>query len=182
MKRSFISILIIMLSAMVFCANGIENNDSTQLKTRFAWGADAGATIDLTGNDMSAINFAAFFGITRGWINFLGIGAGADIVASNSCRSYPVFVDFRTNFDNRPTLLFWDLRLGASLNYLEHNHNQVGIYGSTGLGINLARGRSFCSYMIAGYTFRDQRKVIGTEMTHDFRDLHYASFKIGINF
>ena len=150
--------------------------------TRFVWGADAGASIDLTGSDMSTIDFNAVFGMSRGWINFLGIGAEADIMVSNSCRSYPLYVNFRTNFRNTPSLLFWDLKLGASLNYLEHNHQQTGIYGATGLGINLARGAKFSSHLIIGYTFRERRTVVGEEMVHHFHSLSSASVKIGVLF
>ena len=35
---------------------------------KFTWGADAGASIDLSGNDMSAVDFNAVFGMSRGWI------------------------------------------------------------------------------------------------------------------
>lgn len=118
----------------------------------------------------------------RGWINFLGIGAEADIMVSNSCRSFPLFAELRTNFTDRPTLAFWDIKLGASLNYLEHNHQQTGIYGFTGAGFNLARSSKFASFILLGYTFRQRRKVVGHEMAHDFHDLHYATVKIGVSF
>ncbi len=178
MERIFSAILGLMLA---FCSFAGEN-DADMTKGSFTWGADAGASIDLTGSDMSDINFSACFGYKRAWINFLGIGLGADLTTANSCRSYDVFADFRTNFVNRPTLLFWPLRIGMSLNYLEHNHEQTGIYGSTGLGINLARGKSYCSYMMIGYTFRQRKQIVGQEMTHDFKNLHYATVKIGISF
>lgn len=148
---------------------------------RFAWGADAGASIDMTGNDMSAVDFSAFFGMRRGWINFLGVGAEANIVTSNSCRYYPLFLDFRTNFVNRPTLFFWGLRVGASLNYLEDNWHQVGLYGLTGVGINLARSRNFCSHIFVGYTYR-QRRTPDAEAAPKMSDLHYATFKLGVTF
>lgn len=148
---------------------------------RFAWGADAGASIDMTGNDMSAVDFSAFFGMRRGWINFLGVGAEADIVTSNSCRYYPLFLDFRTNFVNRPTLFFWGLRVGASLNYYENNWHQVGLYGLTGVGINLARSRNFCSHIFVGYTYR-QRRTPDAEGAPRMPDLHYATFKLGVTF
>lgn len=170
----------------IFCAIGAyaKSDVTPDNKTYFAWGADAGASIDMTGSDMSDVNFSAQFGMKRGWINFLGIGLGADLTTSNSCRSYDIFADFRTNFVNRPTLLFWPVRLGASLNYLEHNHEQTGFYGSTGIGINLARGKKYCSYMIIGYTFRERRHIEADAetMSHNFKSLHYATVKIGITF
>lgn len=149
---------------------------------KFAWGADAGASIDLSSNDMSTIDFSATFGMSRGWINFLGLGAEADIMISNSCRSYPVYLDFRTNFRNTPSMFFWDVKAGMSLNYLEHNHQQTGFYGSTGLGVNLARSSKFCSHLIIGYTFRQRKTLVGDEMTHYFKSISYASVKIGVVF
>lgn len=149
---------------------------------KFAWGADAGASIDLTGNDMSTIDFSASFGMSRGWINFLGLGVEADIMTSNSCRSYPLYLNFRTNFQNKPSLLFWDLKGGISLNYLEHNHQQTGPYASTGLGVNLARSAKFSSHLLISYTYRHRKTIVGDEMTHRFKSLSYASVKIGVIF
>lgn len=151
-------------------------------RTSFAWGGDVGASIDLSGNDMSSIDFNLSAGVRRGWINFLGVGAGADFAVSNSTRAYPFFVEFRTNFTNHPTICFWQLRLGGAYNMLEHNHEQVGFYGTTGIGINLARGKNFCSHLLLCYTYRQRNRVVGTEMTHEFTDLHFASVKIGVTF
>lgn len=148
----------------------------------FAWGADAGASIDLTGNDMSAFDFDVSLGIRRGWINFLGVSVGADISISNSTRAYPLLLHFRTNFNNRPTLVFWDVRGGMAYNMLEHNHQQWGAYASTGIGFNLARSSKFVSYLTLGYTFRQRKKVVGTEMTHDFTDLHMVTVRLGVTF
>lgn len=164
---------------LIFCIAGAAAEKPT---AKFAWGADAGASIDMSGEDMSTVDITAAFGMSRGWVNFLGIGAAANVMVSNSCRSYPVFVNFRTNFSNSPSPAFWDIRAGLSLNYLEHNHQQTGFYGSTGVGINLARSSKFCSHIILEYTFRERRTIVGEEMTHNFRNLNYASVRIGVMF
>ena len=153
----------IVLLATSARAQAADNSDTAAIRPAFTWGASAGASIDMSGNDMS-------------------IGAEADIMVSNSCRSFPLFAELRTNFTDRPTLAFWDIKLGASLNYLEHNHQQTGIYGFTGAGFNLARSSKFASFILLGYTFRQRRKVVGHEMAHDFHDLHYATVKIGVSF
>ena len=181
MNRILLTLVVLIMSASL-CLGRDTTNVAQHPALAFAWGADAGASIDQTGNDMSDINFSAYFGMKRGWINFLGVGAGADIVTSNSCRSYDLFAAFHTNFVNRPTPFFWPVRVGVSLNYLENNHNQAGAYGSTGLGINLARGKSYCSYIMVGYTFRQRRNVVVGEETLEFKNLHYATVKIGISF
>lgn len=151
-------------------------------KAHFAWGAEAGASIDMTGDDMSSVDFDLSFGMRRSWINFLGVGVGADIMVSNSCRSFPLYVDFRTSFQSRPTICFWQLRAGVSLNYLEHNHRQTGIYGFTGVGFNLAQSNKFCSHLVVGYTYRERKVLEGPEMTHFFHPLHYATVKLGLTF
>lgn len=170
------------LLAIVIAVAAVLSCNAQKTTTRFAWGAEAGASIDLTGSEMSSIDFNANFGLSHGWIKFLGVGAQADFMVSNSCRSYPLFVEFQTNFVNRPSLLFWDLKLGASLNYLEHNHQQTGTYGSTGIGVNLATGSNFRSHLLIAYSFRQRRPIVGPEMTHNFKDLHCASVKIGVSF
>lgn len=147
----------------------------------FVWGADAGASIDMTGDDMSTIDVSASFGLRYRWINYLALGAEANFMVSNSCRSYPLFLQFRTSFSERPKILFWELKGGISLNYLEHNHRQSGAYASTGLGAYLARGEKFRSYIVLAYTFRERRRIEG-ELVHPFHDLHYAGVRIGVSF
>ncbi len=78
--------------------------------------------------------------------------------------------------------MFWEVKGGASLNYLEHNHQQTGVFASTGVGVKLATGRKFSSHLILAYTFLQRRKVVGTEMTHEFKDLHFATLRLGIVF
>lgn len=151
-------------------------------KTLFAWGAEAGASIDMTGNDMSSVDVAINFGMRRAWLNFLGVGVAADIMVSQSTRSFPLYVNFRTSFLSHPTLAFMDLKLGASLNYLEHNHQQTGLYGYAGVGFNLAQNTKYCSHISVGYTYLQRRRVVGPEMTHYFKSLNFATVKLGVTF
>lgn len=160
----------------------VKRTPKPRVPVQFAWGADIGPAIDLSGNDMSSIDFDLVVGMRRGWINFLGLGAQANMAISNSCRSYPLYVMFRTGFRDRPTRLFWEVKGGVSLNYLEHNHHQAGIYASTGFGIRLAESSLFSSHMVIGYSYLQRKRVVGAEMTHEFTDLHFASVKIGVVF
>lgn len=175
-------ISLVVLLTTILPARAVDDGGFTTLKPTFTWGAAAGASIDMTSNDMSSVDFEISLGMRRGWINFLGVGVEADIMVSNSCRCFPLFAELRTNFMDRPTIAFMDIKVGASLNYLEHNHQQTGIYTFAGAGFNLARSRSFSSHLIVGYTFRQRRTVVGEEMTHDFRNLHCATVKIGVCF
>jgi len=160
---------------------GVVMRQREKTPTQFVWGADVGASVDMTGDDMSTVDVSASFGLRHGWIGFLGVGAEANFMVSNSCRSYPIFLLLRTSFSKIPKILFWELRGGISLNYLEHNHRQQGIYASTGIGAYLARGEKFRSYIALSYTYRERRRIEG-EMIHPFHDLHYAAVRIGVSF
>lgn len=177
--RLLVCFIIIMSTANRIKAQ--DTADSTE-RVKFSWGAEAGASIDLTGQEMSAIDFNASFGMNYSWIRFLGIGAGADIAISNSCRAYPLYLDFRTNFRKKPSLFFWALKCGVALNYLQHNSQQTNLAGYTGLGINLAQGRKFNSYMLIGYSFRNRRDITVDDNTIHLKPIHYASVRLGVSF
>lgn len=156
--------------------------EQAQSKLRFAWGAEAGSSIDMGGHDMSSVDFNASFGMSRGFIKFLGIGAGANIMVSNSCRTYPVYINFRTDFNKRLRLLFADIRGGMALNYLDNNQSQVAPYGAAGVGINLATGLKFRSYLWAGYTLIWRNDIVEGDAVTPYEPLHMASIRLGVSF
>lgn len=151
-------------------------------KVRFAWGAEAGSSVDMSGSDMSSIDFNASFGLRYRWINYVGLGAGANIMVSNSCRSYPIFAIFRTDFSNMLKVAFLDVRGGMSLNYLPGNTNQSGAYASLSVGFNLATGRTFRSYITAGCTYVSRRDIEVGERITPYKDLYLASIRLGVAF
>lgn len=170
----------------VFCANPeghkySHKQLSVDTDIHFAWGADAGASIDMSAHDMSAIDFNAAFGMRRGWINFLGLGLGTQISVSNSSRCYPVFAEFRTNFRDKPSLFFWDVRAGIAYNQTDFNQEYTGFFGYTGAGINLARSTKFTSYMTLGMTFRSGKDNFNDTTSHQ-PDIYTATCKIGVTF
>lgn len=151
-------------------------------KGRFRWGADVGGTIDLTGQDASSYDISMSFGFTRKWINFLGFGAKAAFAVSNSNRAFPLFVNFRTNFKDRPSIVFWDVKGGVALNYPGDNRSHAGAYASTGVGFYLARSSTFSSHILLAYTFRQQDSSWTPEGSQTLKDLHMATLKIGVMF
>lgn len=161
--------------------DGASVNDDGS-KTYFAWGADLGSTVDLSAHDMTSIDFSASFGLRRGWIGFLGVGAGANLMVSNSCRTYPLFACLRTSFTSRPSILFMDLRGGVALHYLDFNDSQAKPYVSAGLGFNLARSEKFTSYIIAGYTYYNRSDMAVGEEMHRYDDLQCGYVRIGVCF
>lgn len=174
---------ILTVAALVICFSSLTANAEEPVKTSFAWGADAGGSIDMSGNDMSSIDLSASFGFKRSWINFLGLGAEIDIMLNNSARSFPVYLAFKTNFHSRPTLLFLDLRAGLSANYLPNDYQQTGAYAFVGLGFNLARGKSFSSHLVLGYSYKEYSDITTREEEiFQMKDVHCATIKLGITF
>lgn len=149
----------------------------------FAWEAEAGSSIDMSGNDMSSLDIGASFGYKRGLIKFIGVGASMNVMVNNSARSFPIYLGFKTNFRQRPSLVFLDFRGGVSLNYLPNDYQQNGFYGMVGLGINLAQGKKFSSYLVLAYTYK-QFENIETSSTSYIRldDIHTATVKLGVTF
>ncbi len=154
-----------------------------EVKGSFAWGAETGGSIDMSSNDMSSIDISAYFGYKRGGIKFIGIGAAMDIMVSNSARSFPIYLGFKTNFRRRQSLVFMDLRIGFAENYLPNDYQQAGAYSFLGLGINLARGRKFSSYTLIGYTYKGFQDIeTSAGEIIKLGDLHMASLRLGITF
>lgn len=150
---------------------------------RFRWGADVGTTIDMTGQGVSSYDISISLGFTRKWINFLGFGAKACFAVGNSARAYPLFLNFRTNFKNRPSVVFWDAKGGVALNYPGDNRSHIGAYVATGVGFYLARSATFSSHILVGYTFRQQDPAwTPADADSPLKDLHMATFKIGVMF
>lgn len=155
---------------------------SGKLPAGFAWGADLGGGIDMTGNDMSAMNIDARFGYRNGVVDFIGIGAGIDMMVSNSNRVFPVYALFQSNFRTTPSVCFLDLRAGCAFANLADNQNQTDLYASPGIGFNLARGKSFSSYLILSYQYIGLKDYSDSETLHTLNGIHMAAVRIGISF
>ncbi|MDE6300582.1 MAG: hypothetical protein K2M19_02575 [Muribaculaceae bacterium] len=151
-------------------------------RVRFAWGAELASSVDLSGHDMTSVDLNLSFGLTYRWLIFAGIGAGADMMVSNSCRTYPVYLSFRTDFSRRVLPIFLDLRVGSAFNCLPENINQQAPYASISLGFNLATGRTFRSYILCGYTYNGRRDVDSDMGLMRFPSLSLASVRLGVQF
>ncbi len=150
----------------------------------FSWGVQIGGSIDMSGQNMSTIDFSGVAGLRHKWIKMLGVGAGAQMMVSNSCRTYPVFLAFRTDFSSsRRRLVFLDTRMGVANNTFPGDVHKSGLYGYCGAGINLATGRKFASFLSLGYTYVQRGDVAyGDGETHFLPHIHYASVGLGVHF
>lgn len=193
MKRLFL-LLSVLLALNVFAAAPADSIVSARtaswapapveksVGTRFAWGAEFGSSVDLSANDMSSIDISASFGVSHRWIMLAGVGAGANMMINNSCRTYPIFAVFRTDFSSFMKILFVELRGGMALNYLPDEESQTGPYGGFYLGFNLARSKKFRSYITAGYTFVGRRDIHNGDIVTKYDPLSLASVRLGVTF
>ena len=150
--------------------------------TKFAWSAEFGSSVDLSGSDMSSIDIGASVGVSHKWIMLAGMGVGANIMISNSCRTYPLYAVFRTDFSSFLKIMFVEACGGIALNYLHNNQNQTDAYAGLYLGFNLARGKKFRSYITAGYTYIGRKDVVSNEVITEYKPLSLASVRLGVTF
>lgn len=183
MKR----LLIIILALVSLTATAAEISLTTppaQPKPRsFGWGVELTGNVDMGCDDMSSVAFNAYFGMKAPTVPIIGLGAGVNVPVSNSSRSIPIFAVVRTNFSPDQSLCFLDMRGGLSVNYLENDKRQTGGYFSTGIGFNLAKGSSFQSYLIVGYSFYERKNYLDADdNTVRLPSLHLATIRLGISF
>lgn len=148
----------------------------------FAWGADLCGGIDCSGHNMSTLGISAQFGMQWQWIRFLGVGAEADIMTGNSSRTIPLAMIFRTDFRRTRQLLFMEMRGGMALNYLDNDPMEAVPYGSLGLGITLASGRTFASHLVLAYTYNGRKECYSGDRRRDCPGMSFATFRIGLAF
>ena len=148
----------------------------------FSWGADLGGGIDVSGHNMSTLGFSAQFGMQWKWIRFFGVGAEADIMVGNSSRTFPLSAIFRTDFCNYSRLVFMELRGGMALNYLDGDPQETVPYGSAGIGVTLATGKSFSSHIIVGYTYNGRKECYLGDTRRNCPGMSLVSMRIGLSF
>lgn len=171
------------LSAVVVTPDEPVEKIGNEPVKHFAWGIDAGSAIDLTGNDMSAIGIGACFGYSGPYLRFAGVGAAIDMMVSSSSSSYPVFAMVRTDLRRQHQLCFLEARGGVAFTNINNYATQTTPYGSLGVGITLATGRTFSSHVLLSYNYTKLNDVAGEEgVMARIHDLQYASIKIGIVF
>lgn len=171
------------LSATVITPDAPPEKSGVEPIKHFSWGIDAGSAIDMTGNDMSAIGISACFGYSGPYLRFAGIGAAIDMMVSSSSSSYPVFAMIRTDFRRQHQLCFLEARGGVAFTNINNFATQTTPYGSIGVGVTLAKGRTFSSHILLSYNYTKLNDITVDEgATIRIHDLQYASIKIGIAF
>lgn len=183
LKKSAVRCVLTLIALVIATT---ASGESRQSAGPFAWGAEAGGSIDLTSNDMSTLNIDAYFGYRGSIFEIAGAGAGIHVMVSNSCRAFPVYGMVRTSFSTTPRLCFLDLRAGAVFNNcdgMSTKGSRTRFYAAPSLGVHLARGRSFASYILLGMEYNGlQIQETEGENYNDHSGLFMATVKIGITF
>lgn len=156
---------------------------SASASDHFAWGADIGTSVDVSGNDMSTLNLDAFFGYKNSAIDILGVGAAVNMMVSNSCRAFPLYAIVRTSFRSAPSLCFMDMRAGCVIDNLSDGTKQTGFYVSPAVGFNLAISKSFKSYITVGYVYNGMKPFGGEYGATEIKNgLHMVTARFGVTF
>lgn len=183
MKKLLTAIAAVILSMASVSAAPVADSEIASGWNHFTWGAEVGGSIDMTSNNLSTINLDAFLGYKNAWIDVVGIGASVNMMVSNSVRSFPVYGLIRTGFSPRPTLMFMDLRAGVAFNNVSYGDEQSALYVSPGIGVNLARGKTFKSYVMLSYVYNGLESFKEKGDIHNLnKGLHMGCVRIGISF
>ena len=151
--------------------------------SHFTWGVDVGSSIDLTSHDMSTFDVDAILGFKNSFIKTAGIGIGIHRSVQSGDNFIPVYALIRTSFTKRPSLCFFNLRVGYSFNTIGDSPCYGDFSTAAGIGFNLSSSRMAKTYIIvgAGYRYFKQRHIEAIEKL----DTHYiflAQLQFGVNF
>lgn len=144
----------------------------------FAFGVEAGATMDFSGTESSHFDIDIYGGYRKGLIQTLGLGIGFHPSFANNRTFIPIYALFRCNFKEGRSLCFADVKAGMSINELSSSKHFTGAYGSVGIGFNLLQNHRLKTHAIIGYNI--------TQITpfepYTQSILHGVSIRIGITF
>ncbi len=149
----------------------------------FTFGAEAGASIDMSGNDLSSFDIDIFGGYRSHIIKCFGLGAGLHNSFSNNRYYLPIYALFRSNLFSDKSLFFVDFRAGYSMNQMHKKEHQGGFFAAAGLGINLSVSRKFGSHILIGYNFYQLSPFTDEKGVYqDINSCHLVSIRLGISF
>lgn len=152
-------------------------------ESHFTWGAEAGASLDLTGHDMSTFDVDVLLGYKNSYIRLLGIGAGIHRTVQGGNNFIPLYATIQTSFRKKPSLFFMNAKIGYSFNTINDSPTFGDLVSSIGVGINLSRSRLAKTYVLfsIGHRYFNSRHI---DMV-DKLDRHYiyiAQLCLGISF
>lgn len=117
-------------------------------------GFELGSSIDMSGHDLSTIDFDIVTGFRNRAIQTLGLGSGIHKAMGSRNTFIPIYFVCRTSFVSRPTLCFMHFKAGYNFNTVGNSKTFGGSNASLGLGFNLSSSKSFTSHIVVAYGFR----------------------------
>ncbi len=151
-------------------------------KSHFTWGAEFGASIDLSGYNTSTFNIDAVLGYKNNFIRILGAGVGIHRSLGNGDNFIPIYALLRSSFSHRPRLFFMSLKVGYSFNTIGDSPTFGDTNAQLGAGINLAMGKKFQSHIILAYEFRHFNRRHKYILNDKANDISLATISFGVNF
>ncbi|MDE6027255.1 MAG: hypothetical protein K2G23_04240, partial [Muribaculaceae bacterium] len=151
--------------------------------SHFTWGADLGASVDLTAHDMSTFDLDFVLGYKNKIIKTAGVGVGIHRTVQGGDHFIPVYALIRTSFTSRPSLQFLNARFGYSFNTVEDSP-MFGDYSSAlGCGFNLSQSKKAKTYLILGVAYRYFNKRHQDYISRlDTPSIWMAQLQFGVNF
>ena len=130
------------------------------------FGVEAGASIDMSGNDFSSFDLDLFAGYRSHTIKCFGLGIGLHSSFSNNRYYLPIYALFRCNLLSNKSLLFVDFRAGYSTNQMYKGES-----------------KKFGSHILIGYNFYQISPFTDEKGTfQDMNGCHLVSIRLGISF
>jgi len=177
------------LTDSVFIANAESKRESffpgktkSLAFSHFTWGAEVGASIDLTSHDLSTFDADVLLGYKNPYINIAGIGAGIHRSIYSGNYFIPVYAVLRTSFRKQPSLLFLNIQAGYSFNTVKRVGTVGDFYSSLGIGINLQQTAVAKTYIILSCAYQNFSEGSRAKINIDTRDVFYAKLVVGVNF
>lgn len=150
--------------------------------SHFTWGAEAGASLDLTSHDMSTFDVDVLMGYKNSIIKLVGVGAGIHRSVHIGNNFIPVYAVFRSSFRSRPSLLFLNVQAGYSFNSFGDGKSVGDFMGALGVGINLQQTRTAKTYFVLSAAYQyfnsENQEKIGIDNSYIF----FARLMFGVNF
>lgn len=151
--------------------------------SHFTWGADVGASVDLTAHDMSTFDLDVIWGYKSNLIKTAGLGVGIHRTVQGGDNFIPVYALFRSSFTTRPSLLFFNARIGYSFNTVENSPMFGDFNSALGCGVNLSRSKKANTYIIVSAAYRYFNKRHQDYISRlDTYSVWMAQLQFGVNF
>lgn len=151
-------------------------------KSHFTWGAETGASLDMTSHDLSTFDVDVMLGYKNSIFNLAGIGAGLHRSVHAGNNFIPVYAVLRTDFRRKPSPLFLNVQAGYSFNTVQDSETLGDFYGAFGMGVNLSQSRKANSYVILSVAYQYLSSKILSKIDFDTHYVFFAKLNIGVNF